>query len=182
MACFSSISAQLSLGMVARSSSYSSSSLRRRPVLGGSSKSGVTSAVPSTTPVRGGASTTCANVISDNNVVIVHTRRRALSSSSSSSNSNSTSRRVVSVRASGEDAKVSSDADAFDPPWSAPGYRGAAVSSLPEPQQAAAVLTAWAGIAALTYASCHVVGPAVSDAFPGYMAWSRSTWPVLGKA
>ena len=54
------------------------------------------------------------------------------------------------------------------------------MSSLPEPAQAAIVFTAWAGIAALTYFSCAVVGPAVEDAFPGYMAWSRSTWPVLG--
>jgi len=76
------------------------------------------------------------------------------------------------------------DADAaaaeFDPPWSAPGYRGAAVSAMAPPAQAAAVATVWGGIGLATWFACGVVGPAVADAFPGYMAWSRGTWPVLG--
>ena len=91
---------------------------------------------------------------------------------------------MVRAAGEGEDVNDSNDASpsssSFDPPWSAPGYRGAVVSSFPEPAQAAAVLGVWAGIGALTVFACSTVGPAVNDAFPGYMAWSRSTWPVLG--
>ena len=64
--------------------------------------------------------------------------------------------------------------------WSAPGYRGAAVDSLPAAAQAASVAGVWAALGAATYLTCAVVGPTVADAFPGYAAWSRSTWPVLG--
>lgn len=116
---------------------------------------------------------------------------RHVASSSSPSPSSTTSSfardvnrrhgRVLSVRtsAAGDDGQAVSSVTR-DPPWSAPGYRGAVVSSLPEGAQAAAVLAAWAGIGALTAFACGTVGPAINDAFPGYMTWSRSTWPVLG--
>mmetsp|Transcript_26994 Transcript_26994/g.43238 ORF Transcript_26994/g.43238 Transcript_26994/m.43238 type:complete len:296 (+) Transcript_26994:77-964(+) len=85
----------------------------------------------------------------------------------------------LATAASNEDDGVSS-ADLDSPPWSVPGYRGAQVSSLPESTQAASVFAVWAGLAGLTALACGTVGPALSDAFPEYMAWSRGTWPVLG--
>lgn len=112
--------------------------------------------------------------------------RHVVSSSSSLSssfacNANRRRGRALSVRASavGDDGEVVTSAT-FDPPWSAPGYRGAVVSSLPEWAQAASVLAAWAGIGALTTYACGTLGPTINDAFPGFMTWSRSTWPVLG--
>lgn len=89
--------------------------------------------------------------------------------------------RCVHLAARAEvDVEVETAETTFDPPWSAPGYRGATVSSLPAAAQAASVAGVWAALGAATYLTCAVVGPAVADAFPGYAAWSRSTWPVLG--
>ena len=89
-------------------------------------------------------------------------------------------RRVHLAARAEVDVEVETAETTFDPPWSAPGYRGAAVSSLPAAAQAASVAGVWAALGAATYLTCAVVGPAVADAFPGYAAWSRSTWPVLG--
>lgn len=68
----------------------------------------------------------------------------------------------------------------FDPPWSAPGYRNAVVSAMPQPAQAASVLAVWGGLAAVTTFACGAVGPFLANHFPEYMAWSRGLWPVLG--
>ena len=99
--------------------------------------------------------------------------------------------RLVSSRASDSDADVGtgeavgkqigsvgiSDEDA---PWSQPGYRGAVVSALDDSAQMAVVLGAWVAILLATYECCSVVGPALEHLAPGIMAWSKTTWPIIG--
>ena len=55
-----------------------------------------------------------------------------------------------------------------------------AVQQLPLPQQAAFVAAVFGALAAGTYASCTIVGPALESALPAFVAFSRSTWPLLG--
>ena len=56
----------------------------------------------------------------------------------------------------------------------------AAVQQLPEAAQAAGVASIFAALGLGTWASCTLVGPAIADAAPGFMAFSRATWPLLG--
>eukprot|EP00873_Tetraselmis_striata_P039817 jgi/Tetstr1/460081/TSEL_005401.t1 len=73
------------------------------------------------------------------------------------------------------------DQGGSDPtPWSAPGYKGAAVSSMPDTSQAAIVAGVFAGLGVGTAASCSLVGPAIARSLPGFFAFSESTWPLLG--
>lgn len=55
-----------------------------------------------------------------------------------------------------------------------------AVQQLPEAAQAAVVASIFAALGLGTWASCTVVGPAIAEAAPGFMAFSRATWPLLG--
>lgn len=65
-------------------------------------------------------------------------------------------------------------------PWAQPGYRGAVVSAMDERAQAAVVSAAWLAVCAATYECVTVVGPALDRAAPSLMAWSKSTWPIIG--
>lgn len=56
----------------------------------------------------------------------------------------------------------------------------AAVQQLPDVAQAAVVASIFAALGAGTWASCTLVGPAIADVAPGFMAFSRATWPLLG--
>jgi hypothetical protein len=56
----------------------------------------------------------------------------------------------------------------------------AAVQQLPDAAQAAVVASIFAALGLGTWASCTYVGPAIADAAPGFMAFSRATWPLLG--
>ena len=56
----------------------------------------------------------------------------------------------------------------------------AAVQQLPEAAQAAVVASVFGALGLGTWASCTFVGPAIADAAPGFMAFSRATWPLLG--
>ena len=56
----------------------------------------------------------------------------------------------------------------------------ATVQQLPEPQQAAVVAAVFAALGSLTFLSCSVLAPALEAALPDFMAFSRSTWPLLG--
>lgn len=67
-----------------------------------------------------------------------------------------------------------------DAPWAAAGYKGAKVSQLPVAGQIASVAAIFAGIGIGTAASCTIIGPAVADAAPGFFAFSKATWPLLG--
>jgi hypothetical protein len=87
---------------------------------------------------------------------------------------------VASASASDDDAPSSSSSPSFDPPWSEPGYKNAVVSAMPAPAQAASVAAAWSGLGFATWLVCAVVGPFTEQHFPGYIAWSRATWPILG--
>lgn len=92
-------------------------------------------------------------------------------------------RRPVRVAASTTETSTTEKTSASarsDPPWSDPGYRGAVVSAMPPAKQAASVAAVWGGLAAVTALSCGAIGPFIAHAFPGYMAWSRGLWPVLG--
>jgi len=48
-------------------------------------------------------------------------------------------------------------------------YKGAVVSALPGPQQAAAVAAVWAALGAATYANVQYLGPAVSSHLPAFL-------------
>lgn len=54
------------------------------------------------------------------------------------------------------------------------------MSTLDPPTQALVVLSVWSGIAIGTFECVTVVGPALERASPALMAWSRSTWPIIG--
>jgi len=64
--------------------------------------------------------------------------------------------------------------------WSKPGYRGAMVSALDERAQAVVVVAAWLAVCAGTFECVTVIGPALERAAPSIMAWSKSTWPIIG--
>jgi hypothetical protein len=55
-----------------------------------------------------------------------------------------------------------------------------AVQQLPLPVQAAVVASIFAALGLGTWASCTFVGPAIESAAPGFFAFSRATWPLLG--
>jgi len=65
-------------------------------------------------------------------------------------------------------------------PWSTPGYKGAAVSQLPEAAQAGVLAGVFAALGVATTASCTLLGPAVASTVPGLYAFSESTWPLIG--
>ena len=56
----------------------------------------------------------------------------------------------------------------------------AAVQQMPTPAQAAVVASIFGALGLCTWASCTVVGPALESAAPGFVAFSRATWPLLG--
>jgi hypothetical protein len=56
----------------------------------------------------------------------------------------------------------------------------AAVQQMPLPLQAAVVAAIFGALGLGTWASCTFVGPAIQSAAPGFMAFSRATWPLLG--
>lgn len=87
--------------------------------------------------------------------------------------------RVTSVRASSSSETERAE-KALEAPWVAPGYRGAFVSTLEPKAQGAVVLAIWSAIAIGTYECVSEIGPALERAAPGAMAWSKSTWPVIG--
>jgi len=65
-------------------------------------------------------------------------------------------------------------------PWVEPGYRGAVVSAMDERVQGAIVVAVFVALLAGTYASCATLGPALERLSPSLMAWSKSTWPIIG--
>ena len=88
-------------------------------------------------------------------------------------------RRVHLAARAEVDVEVETAETTFDPPWSAPGYRGAAVSSLP----AAAGCQRRRRLGRPRRGHVPHVRrgrPRRRGRLPGYAAWSRSTWPVLG--
>ena len=56
----------------------------------------------------------------------------------------------------------------------------ATVQQLPDVAQGAVVASIFAALGVGTWASCTFVGPAIADAAPGFFAFSRATWPLLG--
>ena len=83
--------------------------------------------------------------------------------------------RTVSVRSAKQGGK-----SAETPPWSEPGYMGAAVSSMPETTQAAVVAGIFTALGAGTVFGCSVIGPTIATAIPDLFAFSKTTWPILG--
>eukprot|EP00879_Flechtneria_rotunda_P021414 GHRR01022571.1.p1 GENE.GHRR01022571.1~~GHRR01022571.1.p1 ORF type:complete len:255 (+),score=58.54 GHRR01022571.1:124-888(+) len=65
-------------------------------------------------------------------------------------------------------------------PWAQPAYLDAAVSQLPDSQQAAAVAAITAVIAAGTALNTSVLGPAVSAHLPDFLQVTRTSWFPLG--
>lgn len=86
----------------------------------------------------------------------------------------------ASTSESENDSASTSDATDESYPWAQPGYRGAVVSAMDERLQAAVVGAAWLAVCAATYECVTVVGPAFEHAAPSLMAWSKSTWPIIG--
>ena len=103
-------------------------------------------------------------------------RRTGLSERSRVDRVNVVSQRLRSVPR----ATAGSDDGDDGTPWVQPGYLGAVVSGLDESAQTAVVLGVWTAILLATYECCTVVGPALESLSPGLMAWSKSTWPVIG--
>jgi hypothetical protein len=150
MACLSSVQLPRMVAVGRRTGRAGASSSRGLPI---APRALVSSDVKGASASLGGATASSSS-------------RRVVSSSFAAANNRrgraASSRRVarVSAAAGDDDEAVASasagagDITAFDPPWSEPGYKGAIVSSLPEWGQAASVLTAWAGIGALTVFTC----------------------------
>jgi uncharacterized membrane protein len=109
-------------------------------------------------------------------------RTTALSPSGRADRVNFVSQRLRSVprATAGSDGVEDDNNDDNATPWVQPGYLGAVVSGLDESAQTAVVLGVWAGILLATYECCTVVGPALESLSPGLMAWSKTTWPVIG--
>ena len=75
-----------------------------------------------------------------------------------------------------DDAAVVSD----ESPWVEPGYRGAVVSAMDEGVQGAVVGAIFVALLAGTHEACATLGPALESLSPSLMAWSKSTWPIIG--
>lgn len=88
-------------------------------------------------------------------------------------------RRCISLVRAAADTKQAAVATQLNP-WAQPGYKGAAVSQLPESQQAAAFAAIVAGIAAGTVLCTGVVGPAVSAHLPSFLQVTAKSWFPLG--
>mmetsp|Transcript_39935 Transcript_39935/g.113249 ORF Transcript_39935/g.113249 Transcript_39935/m.113249 type:complete len:269 (+) Transcript_39935:206-1012(+) len=65
-------------------------------------------------------------------------------------------------------------------PWAEPGFKGAAVSQLPESSQVAVVAGIFCALGVGTALSCTAIGPFIAEALPGFFAFSKATWPLLG--